>query len=302
MDQPVTDARSAHEANRRSWNHATEAHNSHKADQAAFLRDGGSTLFPEELELLGELEGKTLLHLLCNCGQDTLSLANQGAVVTGVDISDEAIAFARQLAEDSGVPGRFERSDVFDFLPAARARGETYQRIFLSYGALPWISDLQAFFHGAAQLLSPGGRLALVEFHPMVFAFDEARTLQHSYFGDGQWLVEAAGVHDYVAESGEGLAPSGQQKGVQGFTNPHPTYEYQWSVGQVLTAILDAGLTLKVVQELPFSNGWKMFENMLESENRRFTLPPEEPQLPLLLSVLAARPQGTSPQGTTAES
>ncbi|MDY7095946.1 MAG: class I SAM-dependent methyltransferase [Acidobacteriota bacterium] len=290
----LTDARSAHEANRRSWNQATEAHNSHKADQAAFLRGGGSTLFPEEVKLLGELEGQSLLHLLCNCGQDTLSLANHGALVTGVDISDEAVAFARRLSEDSGVPGRFQRSDVFDFLPAARERGETYQRIFLSYGALPWVSDLQAFFRGAAELLAPGGRLALVEFHPMVFAFDEARTLQYSYFGDGRWMVEAAGVPDYVAESGEGLAPSGQQQGVQDFTNPHPTYEFQWSVGQVLTAILEAGLTLKVVQELPYSNGWKMFENMLDVGNRRFALPPEEPQLPLLLSVLAVKPQGRS--------
>jgi 2-polyprenyl-3-methyl-5-hydroxy-6-metoxy-1,4-benzoquinol methylase len=83
-----------HEANRVSWNEATRAHNAHKRGQAAFLRAGGSTLFPEEVALLGNVRGQRVLHLQCNSGQDSLSLVAQGALVTGVDISDEAIAFA----------------------------------------------------------------------------------------------------------------------------------------------------------------------------------------------------------------
>src|SRR5512133_2945020 len=96
-----------HEANRRAWNEATIAHNSHKRDQAAYLRAGGSTLYPEELALLGDLAGKSLLHLQCNAGQDTLSLAQRGALVTGVDISDTAVDFARQLSAESGISGTF---------------------------------------------------------------------------------------------------------------------------------------------------------------------------------------------------
>ena len=89
--------RPLHEQNRLAWNEATRAHNSHKGDQAAFLRGGGSTLFPEEIELLGDLRDRPLVHLQCNAGQDTLSIASRlGARVTGVDISDEAIDFARQ--------------------------------------------------------------------------------------------------------------------------------------------------------------------------------------------------------------
>src|SRR5688572_30287855 len=82
------------ETTRRSWNRATRNHNSHKGDQAAFLRGGGDVLFPEELELLGDLAGQRLVHLQCNAGQDTLCLARRGAVATGVDLSDEAIRFA----------------------------------------------------------------------------------------------------------------------------------------------------------------------------------------------------------------
>src|SRR5918998_3195886 len=98
-----------HEENRQSWNAATEAHNSHKRDQAAFLRNGGSTLFPEEIALLGDIAGRTLMHLQCNAGQDSLSLAARGAIVTGVDISDTAIAFARQLSADADISATFHR-------------------------------------------------------------------------------------------------------------------------------------------------------------------------------------------------
>jgi 2-polyprenyl-3-methyl-5-hydroxy-6-metoxy-1,4-benzoquinol methylase len=106
-------ARELHEDNRRSWNSATRAHNSHKGDQAGFLRSGGSTLFPEEAELLGDVAGQRLVHLQCNSGQDSLSLAALGADVTGVDISDEAVRFATTLSAQSGMPATFVRSDVF---------------------------------------------------------------------------------------------------------------------------------------------------------------------------------------------
>ena len=112
--------RDLHQDNRLSWNAATVAHNSHKQDQAHFFRQGGSTLFPEELELLGDLRGMSLLHLQCNAGQDTLSLATLGAETVGVDISDEAIEFARRLSADSGVKARFERADAFVYAELLR--------------------------------------------------------------------------------------------------------------------------------------------------------------------------------------
>ena len=99
-----------YEGTRRSWNLATRNHNAHKGDQAAALRAGNDPLFLDELELLGELRGRRLVHLQCNAGQDTLGLARRGAVATGVDLSDEAIAFARRLSADSGILARSGRS------------------------------------------------------------------------------------------------------------------------------------------------------------------------------------------------
>lgn len=143
-----------HEANRLSWNAATRAHNSHKADQAAFFRNGGSTLYPEELQLLGHLDGLRLLHLQCNAGQDSLSLARLGARVTGVDIADSAIDFARQLSRDSGIAADFQRDDILRWLPVAATRGERFERVFASYGTLVWLSDLKRWADGIAQVLA----------------------------------------------------------------------------------------------------------------------------------------------------
>src|SRR5688500_11146373 len=158
--------RHLHEINRIAWNAATQVHNSHKRDQAAFFRGGGSTLFPDEVELLGEISGKRLLHLQCNAGQDTLSLARLGADVTGVDISDEAIAFATALSTDSGIPATFVRADVYDWLEAAQDHPERYDVVFSSYGVLIWLSDLTLWAKRISAILAPGGRVVLIEFHP----------------------------------------------------------------------------------------------------------------------------------------
>ena len=277
-----------HEINRASWNEATRAHNSHKKDQADFLQQGGSTIFPEEVALLGDLAGKSLLHLLCNSGQDTLSLARQGATVTGIDISDEAIAFATRLADESGIPGTFHRSDAYDFLDTAKQRGETWDVVFCSYGALCWLSDLERFARGVAACLSPEGRFVTVEFHPFLMFFDEHWKPCYPYFGDGP-LTWDEGIADYVAASGEGLAPSGYQAGEEGFTNPHPSHEFTWGIGEIVTAFVHAGLALETLREYPYANGWSGFEGMVEREGRRFYPPPEIPNLPMMYSLVARK-------------
>lgn len=270
-----------HEANRHSWNQATRAHNAHKRDQAAFLRQGGSTLFPEELELLGPVEGKSLLHLQCNAGQDTLSLARLGARVTGVDISDEAIAFARQLSQDSGLPGTFHRSDLYAWLESPPA----FERVFCSYGALCWLSDLPGWAHGVARALESGGRLVVLEFHPALMIFNLDWTPGYSYFS-GQPIEQADGVGDYV---GPDLAPSGFLETAP-FCNPSPCYEFQWTVSDLVTSVLEAGLVLERLTEYPYANGWCAFERMRSLGNKRYAPPEGFPDLPLMLGLVARKP------------
>ncbi len=272
--------RELHEKNRLSWNHATRAHNAHKLEQAAFLRQGGTTLFPEELELLGPLEGKSLLHLQCNAGQDSLSLSRLGARVTGVDISDEAIDFARKLSEQTGIEAEFHRLDVYAWLESS----PVFDLVFSSYGALCWLSDLDLWAGGVARALAPGGRLVLVEFHPVFMCFELDWSLRYPYFPSGP-IAWQSGVSDYV---GPELAPSGFQAG-DPFHNPAPCYEFQWPLGTVLTAIARAGLRLERLEEYPYANGYRAFERMRDLGERRFAPPAELPALPLMFGLVAVR-------------
>lgn len=118
-------------ATRESWNLATANHNAHKGDQAARLRQGEQLLFEEELDLLGPLEGLRVAHLQCNAGQDTLCLARRAERVVGVDLSDVAVAFARQLSVDAGIPAEFVHGDLLEWLATTDDR---FDIAFTSYG------------------------------------------------------------------------------------------------------------------------------------------------------------------------
>jgi SAM-dependent methyltransferase len=278
-----------HELNRRSWNAATEAHNSHKRDQAGFLRGGGSTLFPEEVALLGDIAGKRLVHLQCNAGQDTLSLAARlGAEVVGVDISDTAIDAATRLSQDSHIAAEFVRADVYDFLDDPGQSG-AFDVAFASYGAICWLSDLPRWAAGLARILRPGGRVVVMEFHPVAMMFDESLTMAFPYFR-GPPQVSDEGIGDYVGLSGAGLAPMGFEAGAQDFVNEHPCYEWSWAVSDLVTALLGAGLSLEAVREWPYANGWRGFDDMRDLGHSRFGLPEAVPELPLMVGVSARRP------------
>ncbi|MGD8450863.1 MAG: class I SAM-dependent methyltransferase [Phycisphaerae bacterium] len=287
MNEPAS--REVHEANRRSWNAATAAHNSHKRDQAGHLRRGGTTLFPEETSLLGDVAGLRLVHLQCNSGQDTLSLAWLGAVVTGVDISDEAIDFARKLSADSGLPGTFCRDDVHDWLAAAGERGERYDVVFSSYGSICWLSDIKRWAEGVAGVLADGGRLVVIDFHPVALMFDEHFRLAYPYFSPDKPYKWDDGVSDYVGRAGAPLAPSGFEEGVRDFENTHPAYEFQWHLSAILTAVIGAGMRIEQFHEYPFFNAAKLYETMREGSGRRMYLPDGVPSAPLMFGLVAAR-------------
>lgn len=278
-----------HEDNRRSWNAATEAHNSHKADQAAFFREGGSTLYPDEVELLGDIKGKTLVHLQCNSGQDSLSLSRLGATVTGVDISDSAISFAQQLSADTGIPAQFVRSDLYDWFEQASQQGEKFDIAFCSYGAIIWLSDIGAWAKGVASILKPGGKIVVLDFHPYPMTFNWDWKPEFSYFNGQQGQHFDNGVGDYVAMSGSILAPSGYLEGTKDFINPHPGHEFNWSVSEIITALLQAGLALKTFKEYPYFNGAKLFNDMREGENGRIYPPAHIPDLPLMYGIVAEK-------------
>ncbi|MFT7668622.1 MAG: SAM-dependent methyltransferase [Planctomycetota bacterium] len=276
------DFRLFHEQNRMSWNAVTPAHNSHKSDQAQFVREGGCTLFPEELDLLGDLTDRSLLHLQCNCGQDTLSLARRGATVTGVDISDDAVEFARDLSNQSGVPGEFIRSDLFDWFDR---REESYDLVFSSYGTVDWLSDIKRWARGVRDALKPGGKLAMVEFHPLVWSLKADGYGRDGYFEPSP-ILERDGVRDYVVDT---VPVSGLEEGVRDFGNPEEAYCFQWTLADTVQALIEAGLRITALREYPYSNGCQVFEGMRELPGRRFTMPEGQPSMPLMFGLTARR-------------
>ena len=277
------------EQNRLSWNAVVGAHESHRGDLAGFLREGGSTLFPEERALLGDLDGKTLLHLQCNSGGDSLSLASLGATVTGVDISDEAILYAGRLSSETGISAEFERADVYGWLEDAVRAGRRFDVVFSSYGVVCWLHDLEGWAGGVAAVLGAGGRFVLVDFHPVAEMFDEQWTHARAYPSGGEPLPLPEGVGDYVGEAGGGLTPEGFVEGTRHFENPHGCHLFRWGLGEVVTALAAAGLRILALEEYLYSNGERLFARMRELPGRRMAPPEEVPDVPLMYGIRAVK-------------
>ncbi|GAB1419970.1 class I SAM-dependent methyltransferase [Anaerolineales bacterium] len=274
-----------HELNRLSWNAATVAHNRHKGDQAAFFKNGGNSLFPEEMRLLGDIRQQTLLHLQCNAGQDSLSIAKHlGAKVTGVDISDEAIQFAQDLAKESEIEARFIRDDIYHFF---LKNSEEFDLVFASYGAIPWLSNIKEWGKGIANCLKAGGKMVLVESHPMTMALDEQWQIRYDCMGGTATLWEE-GIGDYVAASGNQLNLDGETQ-AEVFKNPHPVYEYAWSLSDVMMALIQAGLSIEQFEEYDYSNGWKPFPDLIEADHRQNHLPEGKARIPLMYGLVARK-------------
>lgn len=272
-----------HERNRLSWNAATDAHTSHKSYLIDLLRGEGSTLYPEEVELLGDLQGKRVVHLQCNSGGDTLSLAKMGAMVTGIDISDTAITTAQRFSAESGIPATFLRSDVYTWLAQT---DERFDVAFSSYGAVNWLSDVETWAQGIHRILQPGGRFVFIEFHPTYKLFEEGWRLHYDGLG-GTFVEFEGGIGDYVALTYNDHPE--YEQGVENFRNPYPMTEYNWGVGEVVTAFLNNGFNLRALREYPYSNGLRLFSDMRDIGNERFTMPEGMPMIPMMYGVVAER-------------
>jgi SAM-dependent methyltransferase len=209
--------------------------------------------------------------------------------VTGVDISDEAIRYARRLSEGSGTRARFTRADVYDWLEATAEAGLRFDLVYASYGVVCWLPDLRAWACGIAKILERGGRLVLVEFHPAADVLGEDWRPVRDYPTGGKPLPLGEGVGDYVAGSGGGLTPAGYAEGVAGFRNPEPARLYRWGLGEVVTALAGAGLRITALEEYPYSNGERRFSKMRELEGRRMAPPGGVPDLPLMYGVRAEK-------------
>jgi SAM-dependent methyltransferase len=223
------------EVNRASWDERAPAHAAspgYEVDRFAADPSFLSKVVRFDLPLLGDIAGLRGVHLQCHIGTDTISLARLGAHMTGLDFSPAALEQARLIAGRAGADVGFVAADVYD---AADVLGEgEFDLVFTGIGALCWLPDIRRWAQVAARLLRPGGRLFLREGHPMLWALADSRP-------DGLLVVE----HPYF-EQAEPMVfddPGTYVETDVNFTQ-NLTHEWNHGLGEIITALMDAGLRL----------------------------------------------------------
>ena len=274
---PTTDVsdtatdRARMEANRRSWDARLDVHvRSAYYDVDAFLA-GQDTLLSIESDELGDVAGHSQLHLQCHFGLDTLSLDRRGATVTGVDFSEPAIAKANELAAQSGLEARFIVSNVYDL---TRVLHEQFDIVFTSYGVLTWLPDVAGWARVVGRFLRPGGTFVIAENHPMADCFEEV---------DGRLELTCP-----LFQREPELVPGNQTYAdLESDLGPNPNYQWSWRVGDMVSSLIDAGLRIERLLELPIGT-WRRFPSMTRDADGWWRLP-DDP-LPLLVACRAVKP------------
>ncbi|MFC7331151.1 class I SAM-dependent methyltransferase [Marinactinospora rubrisoli] len=249
------EVRRRHAANRAAWDQAAVRYTEELPAAVERLRAGHSSVHPVERAALGDLAPwcRRAVHLQCASGEDTLSLLTEGAgEVVGVDISAAHIANARSTAAALGAPAEFHVCDVLD---TPRELDGTADLVYTGRGALCWLHDLDGWAAVAARLLRPGGLLSVFDGHPAAWLFD--REPAHPRY---------SGI-DYFAHAESNIGWSADYIGALA-GEPSVKYERLWTIGQVVQALIDAGLTITRLAELPDAF-WAEFPNMPEEVRRR---------------------------------
>lgn len=223
-------------SNRELWDKWAEAHVAGPSyDVPAFIA-GGNRLHSVELDEVGNVAGKSLLHLQCHFGLDTLSWARLGAIVTGADFSPAAIDAARAIAETCCLPATFVLSDLYD-LP--NKLSSTFDVVFTSYGTIYWLPDLPRWAEVIAHFLKPGGAFHIVDFHPMGCVYEgtepDLKMVFPYFHSDEPWVEEVVG--SYASDA------------------PIHGVEHGWAhtLGDVVNALIGAGLRIEFLHEFPYS-------------------------------------------------
>ena len=256
--------------NRAMWDAKTPAHLRSALYDLPGFEAGALSLQQHEIEDLGDVTDKDLVHLQCHIGLDTLSWARLGARVTGLDFSGAATKAATDLACRIGVPARFVTADVYD---APTALGATFDIVYTGVGALCWLPDIRGWAHVVSQLLRPGGELYLFEFHPVEWVLGDDLQIQYDYFTPKAGYC--AGAVNY-ADAG---APA----------EAGDTVQWNHPLGEVVTALVRAGLVIESLRELD-REVLQRWDGMEQADDGLYRLPADRPSLPLMYVLRARKP------------
>ena len=259
--------------NKANWNEITPMHERSAFYDVAGFKAGKCTLLPTELEEMGDVNGKSLLHLQCHFGMDTLSWGRSGAKITGVDFSEEAIKLAHSLSKETGIKANFICSDIYKLPEVLKGK---FDIVFTSYGILCWLPDLKKWAEVIVHFLKPGGFFYIIEGHPFMTVFDNSVTatrlnVTQSYFHNPKpikWEPEGDYADPTIIAS-------------------HGSYEWTHSLGDIINALIGAGLKIEFLHEFPLCC-YKHIPFMKKDKDGWWHL--EGDKLPLTFSIKATKP------------
>ena len=260
------------ETNKKAWDLRLDVHKNSEMYDIESFKNGRNSLTEIELEALIELvKGKTLLHLQCHFGQDTLSLARMGATVTGVDMSPKSIALARQLNGELGLNATFVESNVLELQSNLDVQ---FDIIFTSFGVTSWLPDLEKWAEVIHHFLKPGGTFFMAEFHPTLYMFDfEKQKIEFNYFDSGGAICEE--VTGTYTDRSANIA--------------YKEYFWTHSLHETINPLLQKGLILKEFLEYPYSP-FNCFENMTKIETGKYKFGDFKTSIPHVFSLKMGKP------------
>ncbi len=255
--------------NKQTWNNKTDVHiASEFYDMKSFL-DGKSTLNTIELELLGDIKGKSVLHLQCHFGQDTMTLTRMGGKVTGVDLSDKAIERAKEFTAQLSLDTTFVCCDIYD---TPKYIDEKFDIVFTSYGTIGWLPDLDKWANIVSNFLKPDGKFIMADFHPVVWMYDyDFAAVFYSYFNVEPIIEEETGTY---AEKEADLSAK--------------TIGWNHPISEILNALINNSLEINCFNEYDYSP-YNCFNETEEFEPNKFRIKKFENKIPMVYAIKASK-------------
>jgi SAM-dependent methyltransferase len=252
--------------NQKAWNDKTIVHlTSEFYDQPSFL-EGKNSLKKPELDVLGDVRGKRILHLQCHFGQDTMSLARLGAIVTGLDFSNVAIENAVKINDQLGLNASFICSDVYSLPDDLIGQ---FDIVFTSYGTIGWLPELRSWADTIKKALAPGGKFIMVDFHPFIWTFDnDVQKIEYDYFNSDPIIEEIEGTY------ADRNAPIKTQ-----------TISWNHGIGEILNTLIQAGISIQEFSEMDYSP-FNCFANMKKIAEDKFIFAHIPQAIPMIYRIV----------------
>ncbi|MHA1126554.1 MAG: class I SAM-dependent methyltransferase [Candidatus Heimdallarchaeota archaeon] len=262
------------QANLNRWNERVKINAQSKFYDLEGFMKGKSSLLPIEVKELGDVTDKTMLHMQCHFGMDSLSWARKGAKVTAVDFAPEAVKLARELSETLEIPAKFIEANIYDI---PQIISEKYDIVFTSYGVLCWLPDIKKWAEVIDHCLKPKGVFYIIESHPFGFLVDENYNERfqtgYPYFTEGK-------AFRYEDETN----PIDQEKTLENVTS----FEWIHPLSTIINSLIDVGLQIEFVHEYPYSF-FPIHPDMKKGDNEYFHFQNKNFNVPMMFSLMAKK-------------